>query len=137
MNIFVELVRQEVDYQNYVMMKMARWFIILGIILIIIGVILYLTPWVFKWFGHLPGDIRIEKENIRIYFPITSMIVISIILTLIVNLIRYFKSWKCVSKSKPFNLNNNEDERLTAIPKINTVILRDRFGTIVGESPAA
>ena len=44
MNIFVELVRQEVDYQNYVMMKMARWFIILGIILIIIGVILYLTP---------------------------------------------------------------------------------------------
>jgi len=92
MNIFVELVRQEVDYQNYVMMKMARWFIILGIILIIIGVILYLMPWVFKWFGHLPGDIRIEKENIRIYFPITSMIVISIILTLIVNLIRYFKS---------------------------------------------
>ena len=92
MNIFVELVRQEVDYQNYVMMKMARWLIIIGIILVIIGVFLYLIPSAFKWFGHLPGDIRIEKENIRIYIPITSMIVVSIILTLIVNLIRYFKS---------------------------------------------
>ncbi|HHX79895.1 MAG TPA: DUF2905 domain-containing protein [Acholeplasmataceae bacterium] len=71
---------------------MARWFIIIGIILVVIGVLLYLTPSIFKWFGHLPGDIRIEKENIRIYIPITSMIVVSIILTLIVNLIRYFKS---------------------------------------------
>ncbi|MCW1735499.1 DUF2905 domain-containing protein [Anaerorudis cellulosivorans] len=73
-------------------MKMARWFIFIGIILVVIGVTLYLTPSVFKWFGHLPGDIRIEKENIRIYIPITSMIVISLILTLIVNVIRYFKS---------------------------------------------
>lgn len=71
---------------------MARWFIIIGIILVVIGVLLYLTPSIFKWFGHLPGDIRIEKENIRIYIPITSMIVVSMILTLIVNLIRYFKS---------------------------------------------
>ncbi len=73
-------------------MKTARWLIIIGIILVVIGVLLYLTPSTFKWFGHLPGDIRIEKENIRIYIPITSMIVVSIILTLVVNIIRYFKS---------------------------------------------
>ena len=36
---------------------MARWFIFIGIILVVIGVTLYLTPSVFKWFGHLPGDI--------------------------------------------------------------------------------
>ena len=69
---------------------MARWFIIAGIILIIAGGLLYVAPWLFTWFGKLPGDIRIEKENSRVFFPITSMIVISIILTVVVNLIRYF-----------------------------------------------
>jgi hypothetical protein len=69
---------------------MARWFIIAGIILIVIGVIYYIAPWLFTWFGKLPGDIRIEKENNRVYFPIVSMILISIVLTVIVNLIRYF-----------------------------------------------
>ena len=42
-------------------MKTARWLIIIGIILVVIGVLLYLTS-AFKWFGHLPGDIRIEKK---------------------------------------------------------------------------
>lgn len=69
---------------------MARWFVIAGIILIVIGVLLYLAPWLFSWFGKLPGDIRIEKENSKIFFPITSMLIISIILTIVVNIIRYF-----------------------------------------------
>ena len=69
---------------------MARWLIIAGIILIVIGVLYYIAPWLFTWFGKLPGDIRIEKENSRVYFPVTSMILISILLTVIVNLIRYF-----------------------------------------------
>jgi uncharacterized protein HemY len=68
---------------------MARWFIIAGIILIVIGVLLYLAPWLFNWFGKLPGDIRIEKENSKVFFPITSMIVISVILTIVINVIRY------------------------------------------------
>jgi hypothetical protein len=69
---------------------MARWFIIAGIIFIVIGGLYYIAPWLFTWFGKLPGDIRIEKENSRVYFPVTSMILISIVLTVIVNLIRYF-----------------------------------------------
>ena len=68
---------------------MARWFIISGVILIVIGVLLYLAPWLFSWFGKLPGDIRIEKENSKVFFPITSMVIISIILTIVVNIIRY------------------------------------------------
>lgn len=40
--------------------------------------------------GRLPGDIRIERENIRIYIPITTMILLSILLTIILNLIRRF-----------------------------------------------
>lgn len=68
---------------------MARWFIIAGVILIVAGVLLYLAPWLFNWFGKLPGDIRIEKENSKFYFPVTSMVIISIILTIVINVIRY------------------------------------------------
>lgn len=68
---------------------MARWFIVAGVILIVIGVFLYLAPWLFSWFGKLPGDIRIEKENSKVFFPITSMILISVILTIVINVIRY------------------------------------------------
>ncbi len=68
---------------------MARWLIIAGIVLVVSGVLLYAVPGLFTWFGKLPGDIRIEKGNSRIFFPVTSMIVISILLTLIINLIKY------------------------------------------------
>lgn len=68
---------------------MARWFIISGLILILIGVLIYLAPWLFSWFGKLPGDIRIEKENSKVFFPITSMIVISIVLTIVINIVKH------------------------------------------------
>lgn len=70
---------------------MGKWFIIAGILLIIIGLLLYFVPNIFQWFGRLPGDIHIEKENSRIYIPITSMILLSLLLTLLVNLFRHFK----------------------------------------------
>ena len=70
---------------------MARWFIFAGIILIVIGLILYFAPSLVNWFGKLPGDIRIEKENSKVFLPITSMIIISIVLTFIINLMRYLK----------------------------------------------
>ncbi|HNQ59411.1 MAG TPA: DUF2905 domain-containing protein [Bacteroidales bacterium] len=73
-------------------MKAGKWFIIIGLVLIIIGLMLYFLPSLFRWFGHLPGDIRIEKGNTRIYFPLTSMIVISLVITVIINLFRFFKS---------------------------------------------
>jgi hypothetical protein len=42
----------------------------------------------FGWFGRLPGDIRIEGERVRIYVPLVSMILISVVLTLLVNALR-------------------------------------------------
>jgi len=69
---------------------MARWFIITGVILIVVGVLLYIAPWLFTWFGKLPGDISTEKETSKVFIPITSMIVISIILTIVINIVRYF-----------------------------------------------
>ena len=67
---------------------MARWIIIAGLILVVTGILLHFLPGIFRWFGHLPGDIRIERENIRIYIPIVSMLVISIVLSLIIYLLR-------------------------------------------------
>ncbi len=60
---------------------MAKIFILIGILFIIIGLILYF----FKDFPlfHLPGDIVIKKENFTFYFPITSSILISIVLSII------------------------------------------------------
>jgi len=69
---------------------MGRILIIIGIILIVIGSTLIFLPKLFSWFGHLPGDIRIEKENTRVFIPITSMIIISVILTLLFTGILWF-----------------------------------------------
>ena len=59
-----------------------------GVLLIIIGALVWLGG--FGWFGRLPGDIRIERDTVRVYIPLVSMLVISIALTLLLNLIRRF-----------------------------------------------
>ncbi|MGM0449711.1 MAG: DUF2905 domain-containing protein [Pseudomonadota bacterium] len=65
---------------------MARWFILAGIILVAIGVVLHTMPWLLNWFGRLPGDIRYESGGTRVFIPLTSMILLSLALTLIINL---------------------------------------------------
>ncbi|PHQ26041.1 hypothetical protein CLH62_00015 [Marinobacter guineae] len=65
---------------------MARRFIIAGIILIVVGAILHFAPGILSWFGKLPGDINIRSENSRVFIPITSMIIISVVLTIVLNL---------------------------------------------------
>ena len=67
---------------------MGKWIIIAGIVLIIIGVSIHYAPWLLNWFGRLPGDIRIENERNKIFIPITSMILISILLTILINLFK-------------------------------------------------
>ena len=67
---------------------MARGLIIAGVLLLAIGVILQYAPWLLNWFGRLPGDIRIETGRSKVFIPITSMIVVSLIITLIINLFK-------------------------------------------------
>jgi uncharacterized membrane protein len=67
----------------------------LGLIIVVLGLavaVFGLLVWsgALSWFGRLPGDVRIEKENVKVFFPITSMILISIVLTLVLNLLRRF-----------------------------------------------
>ncbi|WP_105317530.1 DUF2905 domain-containing protein [Thermus tenuipuniceus] len=59
----------------------------LGVVLVLLGLGLLSFPKLFSWFGHLPGDIRIEREGLRVYVPITSALVLSLLLTLLWNLL--------------------------------------------------
>lgn len=64
--------------------------IIAGFIIVAIGIIIYFFSNKINWIGRLPGDIRIERGNFRFYFPITTMIIGSVLLTLIIRIIKRF-----------------------------------------------
>lgn len=66
----------------------ARWLMIAGLALLFIGAILHFAPGLLGWFGKLPGDIHIKTANGQIFIPITSMIIISLLLSLIINLFK-------------------------------------------------
>ncbi len=57
-----------------------------GIALVVVG-LLVLTGGL-SWFGRLPGDIRIERGNVRFYFPLVSMLLVSLALTLLLSIFR-------------------------------------------------
>lgn len=67
---------------------MAKWIMMLGAVLLVIGAILHFAPWLLNWFGKLPGDIRIESGRGKIYIPVTSMVIVSIVLTILINLFK-------------------------------------------------
>lgn len=58
---------------------------LIGAAIVLIGALVRFAPGLFGWFGNLPGDINIEGENSRVFIPITSMIVVSVALTIVVN----------------------------------------------------
>jgi hypothetical protein len=60
---------------------------LIGAGMLMLGALVRFAPGMFGWFGNLPGDIDIQGENSRVFIPITSMIVVSVVLTLIVNLV--------------------------------------------------
>jgi hypothetical protein len=57
-----------------------------GICLVMVGLLAFSGA--LNWFGRLPGDIRYEGENTRVYFPLVSMLIISIVVSLLLYLIR-------------------------------------------------
>jgi hypothetical protein len=59
--------------------------VVAGVVLVLVG----LAVWsgALGWFGRLPGDIRIERDSMRIYVPLASMLLISVVLTLLMYLL--------------------------------------------------
>jgi hypothetical protein len=64
----------------------GRLLIIGGVLLAIIGVVLVVAPSI-PFLGRLPGDIHIEGDNVRVFIPLGTMLVVSIILTILLNVI--------------------------------------------------
>ncbi|HMA60034.1 MAG TPA: DUF2905 domain-containing protein [Halanaerobiales bacterium] len=68
----------------------GKFLIYIGLIIAFIGFLINTIEINFNWFGNLPGDIRIERENFKLLIPITSLLIITIILNLIIYIIRLF-----------------------------------------------
>lgn len=60
--------------------------IAVGLAIVVVGILIWTGA--LSWFGRLPGDVRVERDGVRIYFPITSMILVSIVLSLLSYLVR-------------------------------------------------
>jgi len=68
----------------------GKYIILIGGAIVVLGLVIYFFHDKLNWIGHLPGDIRIERENFRFYFPITTMIIFSVLLTVILSIVRRF-----------------------------------------------
>ncbi len=66
------------------MQQIGKIVIVIGVFLIILGIIFYVFSDKLQWFGNLPGDIKIKKEHFTFYAPITSMILISLVISFII-----------------------------------------------------
>ena len=66
--------------------SVGLWIVGVGLTLVVVGLVVHFGG--LSWFGRLPGDIRYEGERTRVIVPLTSMILLSVFLTLLVNLLR-------------------------------------------------
>jgi hypothetical protein len=67
---------------------LGKYLIVIGAFIILAGIIIYFFHNKLQWIGKLPGDIRIEKENFRFYFPFTTMLLASLVVSLLIRLVR-------------------------------------------------
>ncbi|HEX7927501.1 MAG TPA: DUF2905 domain-containing protein [bacterium] len=65
----------------------GKLLIVLGVVLVVAGVLLQFAGKI-PWLGRLPGDVSIQRENFSFYFPITTCIVLSVVLSLLFWLFR-------------------------------------------------
>lgn len=68
----------------------GKYLMLLGGTILLIGMLIYFFGGKLNWIGRLPGDIRIERENMRFYFPITTMILFSLLLSGVLYLVKKF-----------------------------------------------
>lgn len=69
----------------------AKILIVIGALVLVVGILFYFFGDKLSWLGKLPGDIRIERENGGFYFPITTCILISLVVTLTFKIIQWLK----------------------------------------------
>ena len=72
------------------MQPIGKIIILAGLVIAFLGFIIWLLGDKLNWFGHLPGDIRVERPNFKFYAPIVSMLLLSIFISLLLWVIRRF-----------------------------------------------
>ncbi|AKQ45899.1 hypothetical protein TH63_09995 [Rufibacter radiotolerans] len=72
------------------MQPLGKYLVIIGAAIVVIGLVVWLAGPRLDWFGRLPGDIRVEKPGFRFYAPLTSMLLVSLLLSLVLWVIRRF-----------------------------------------------
>jgi len=75
------------------MKEIGKWLIVSGLLLLLMGILLYMIGRLgqrLPWLGRLPGDIRIQKPNFVFYAPITTMLLLSILLSALLWIIQRF-----------------------------------------------
>lgn len=73
------------------MQTFGKALLVMGLVMVIAGAIVYFAGNRFNWFGNLPGDIKYEKDNFKLFIPFTSMLLASVVLSLILYLINKFR----------------------------------------------
>ncbi|HET8860626.1 DUF2905 domain-containing protein [Marivirga sp.] len=68
--------------------SLGKCLIIIGVFVLLAGIIIYFFHDKLQWIGNLPGNFRIERDNFRFYFPFTTMLLASLIVSLLIRLFR-------------------------------------------------
>jgi hypothetical protein len=69
------------------MVEFGRLLLIIGLAVAFCGVVILVATRYFPWLGNLPGDLRFEGENYKIYFPLATMILVSVLGTILLNVV--------------------------------------------------
>jgi Protein of unknown function (DUF2905) len=65
------------------MEQLGKWLVGLGVVLVLVGGVFWFAADKLSWFGRLPGDITVERPGFRFYAPITTMVLLSVLLSLL------------------------------------------------------
>jgi hypothetical protein len=69
---------------------LSKGIMLIGMIILVIGFVFYVFGDKLSWVGRLPGDIRIEKENFKFYFPLTTLVLLSVLLNVLLRIFKKF-----------------------------------------------
>lgn len=68
--------------------QVAKYLILIGAAILVSGIFIYFFGGSLKWLGHLPGHIRVQRPNFSFYFPITTLLLVNLLIFLV------FRIWK-------------------------------------------
>lgn len=72
------------------MQPIGKTIVVVGVLLIVVGLVVWFAGDKFNWFGNLPGDVNMERKNVRFFAPFTSMLLLSVLLSLLLWIFRKF-----------------------------------------------